>query len=236
VDVLKGKTVLVTGASRGIGFSTARMLAESGTWVGMVARSAAELSQAADAVGGHAISADTSSPADVHRLSTYLQEVLGGAPDIVINAAGSFHLSPFASTEPDDFDRQLDANLRGPFLVIRAFLPEMLDRRDGHIVNLGSVAGRVPLPGNAAYGAAKFGLHGLHEILAEELRGSGVRATLVEPGATNTSIWDPIDPDSRADLPARAEMLQADDIARAIVYAVSQPPGVEVRYLSIRAS
>jgi NADP-dependent 3-hydroxy acid dehydrogenase YdfG len=160
---------------------------------------------------------------------------LGGGPDIVVHAAGGFMLEPFASTEPDAFRRQIEVNLMAPFLVIRAFLPEMLQRGDGHVVTVGSVAGRIPLPGNAAYGAGKFGLHGMHEILAEELRGTGVRATLVEPAATDTALWDPLDPDEREDLPSRSEMLRPEDVARAIVYAVSQPRGVEVRYLSIRA-
>jgi len=235
VGEIKGKTVLVSGASRGIGNAVARAFTEAGAWVGMVARTEPGLSAAAQAVGGHAIAADISSASDVHRIAAYLFELLGGAPDVVVNAAGSFALAPFAETDPDVFDRQIAANLRGPFLLARAFLPAMLERGDGHIINIGSVAGRMALPGNAAYAASKFGLRGMHEVLAEEVRGTGVRATLVEPAATDTPLWDPLDPDSRADLPSRASMLRAEDVARSVLFAAAQPRGVEVQLLSVRA-
>jgi NAD(P)-dependent dehydrogenase (short-subunit alcohol dehydrogenase family) len=233
--VLHGRTALVAGASRGIGFAVSRALAAAGAWVGMAARTEADLSAAAEAVGGHAIPADISSAADVHRLATYLLELLGGAPDIVVNSAGTFALVPFAETDPLVFDRQLDANLRGPFLVARALLPAMLRRGDGHIINIGSIAGRVAMAGNAAYAASKFGLRGMHEVLAEEVRGTGVRATLVEPAATSTPLWDPIDPDSHPNLPPRSAMLQPEDVARAVLFAATQPRGVEVQLLSLRA-
>ena len=77
---------------------------------------------------------------------------------------------------------------------------------------------------------------GLHQVLAEEVRGTGVRATLVEPAATNTAIWDPLDPDSRDDLPPRATMLTPEDVARAVLFAVTQPPEVEVSVLSLRSA
>lgn len=234
---LQGTTALVAGASRGIGLAVARGLVQAGAWVGMIARDAALLARAADEVGGHAISADVSLPADVNRVATYTLELLGGdAPDLLVNAAGSFTLAPLAETDPSAFDAQLAANLRGPFLMMRAFLPPMLRRGSGHVINVGSVAGRVALPGNAAYAASKFGLRGLHEVLAEEVRGTGVRATLVEPAATDTSLWDAIDPAAAEGLPDRAAMLRADDVARAILFAAAQPRGVEIPLLSIRST
>src|SRR5690606_11757039 len=118
------------------------------------------------------------------------RDALGGAPDILENAAGSFLLAPIAETSTDDFLEQLAVNLGGPFYLIRAFLPDMLVRRAGHIVNIGSISGRVSMAGNGAYGASKFGLRGLHQVLAEEVRGTGVRATLIEPAATDTPLWD----------------------------------------------
>lgn len=212
------------------------MLVQSGAWVGMVARGEEDLARAAGEVGGHAIPTDVSSPSAVHALTEYLDELLGGCPDFLINSAGAFSLSSVAETDPASFDHQLSVNLKAPFLLIRAFLPQMLERRSGHIVSIGSVAGRVALPGNGAYGASKFGLRGLHEVLAEEVRGSGVRVTLVEPAATDTPLWDPLDPDSRADLPSRADMLQSDEVAQAVLYALAQPPGVEISSIALRAS
>ena len=233
---LEGKTALVTGASRGIGLAVARLLAERGARVALVARSHEELHAAASDVGGMAFPADVTSAGTVEELAARVSAGLGGAPDFVVNSAGSFALAPIASTTPEEFDRQLEVNLRGPFLVMRAFLPAMLARRSGHLVGIGSVAGRSAFAGNGAYAASKFGLRGLHEVLAEETRGTGVRSTLVEPAATDTSLWDPLDPDSRADLPSRPSMLRADDVARAVLYVLSQPDGVEVSLLALRSS
>lgn len=233
---LRGRTALVTGASRGIGLATARALAGAGAWVGLVARSERELSAAAEEVGGHAIPGDISSPHAVNTLVAYLDELLGGSPDLVVNSAGAFTIAPLAETDPEVFHRQLAVNLTGPFLLIRAFLPRMLRRGSGLLVNVGSVAGRTALPGNGAYSASKYGLRGLHEVLSAEVRGTGVRATLIEPAATDTPIWDPLRPDEREDLPSRAGMLRAEEVAAAVLYVASQPDGVEVPVLSLRSA
>lgn len=233
---LEGRTALVTGASRGIGLAVAQALAGSGARVAMVARSADELHAAAAEVGGLAFPADVTRAAEVDELAARVSVGLGGAPDFVVSSAGSFALAPIASTSPEEFDRQVEVNLRGPFLLMRAFLPAMLARRSGHLVSVGSVAGRTAFAGNGAYAASKFGLRGLHEVLAEETRGTGVRSTLLEPAATDTALWDPLDPDSRPDLPSRASMLRADDVARAVLYVLSQPEGVEVSLLALRGS
>jgi NADP-dependent 3-hydroxy acid dehydrogenase YdfG len=112
----------------------------------------------------------------------------------------------------------------------------MLARGSGHVVNVSSIAGRLAFPGNAAYSASKFGLRGMHEVLAAELRGTGVRATLIEPAATDTPLWDALQPDDRPDLPSRTSMLNVEDVARAIVYAVEQPAGIEVSLLALQSS
>jgi NADP-dependent 3-hydroxy acid dehydrogenase YdfG len=119
---------------------------------------------------------------------------------------------------------------------MRAFLPRMLRRGSGHVVHVGSVAGRVAFPENGAYSASKFGLRGLHEVLLQEIRGTGVRATLVEPAATDTPLWDAIDPDSRDDLPSRAAMLHPGDVARAVLFALAQPPHVRIPTIAIEAA
>lgn len=236
VEGLQGKTALVTGASRGIGLAVARELVRAGAWVGMVARTAGDLARAAAEVGGHAIPTDVTSPSAVHGLTGYVTELLGDTPDILVNSAGVFALAPLAKTDPEVFERQLAVNLRGPFLMVRAFLPLMLQRRSGHLVNIGSVAGRTAFPENGAYSASKFGLRGMHEVLVQEVRGTGVRATLVEPGATDTPLWDAIDPDTRPDLPSRSQMLSPDDVARAVVFAAAQPAGVEIPVIAVQSA
>ena len=163
-------------------------------------------------------------------------ELLGDAPDLIVGAAGAFGLARLHQAAPEDFDRQLAANLRGPFLLVRAFLPAMLGRRAGHFIHIGSIAGRAAFPENGAYSASKFGLRGLHEVLLQEIRGTGVRATLVEPAATDTPLWDPIDPDARADLPPRTSMLPPEDVARAVLFAAQQPPSVQISSIAVQAT
>jgi NADP-dependent 3-hydroxy acid dehydrogenase YdfG len=100
-------------------------------------------------------------------------------------------------------------------------------------VTIGSVVDHQPYAGNAAYAASKYGVRGLHEVLAEEVRGKGVRTTLISPGATDTRLWDDLDPDAREDLPARADMLLPIDVAEAVLYAVTQPPRVNVEWIRL---
>jgi NADP-dependent 3-hydroxy acid dehydrogenase YdfG len=233
---MAGRTALVTGASRGIGLAVARALVAEGAWVGMVARAPEPLARAAEDAGGHAIPADLSTPEGAHTVATYVGELLGDAPDLVVGAAGAFSLARLDQVEPEDFERQLGANLRAPFLLVRAFLPAMLRRRSGHFIHVGSVAGRVAFPENGAYAASKFGLRGLHEVLRAEIRGTGVRATLVEPAATDTPLWDDIDPDARADMPSRASMLRPEDVARAVLFAAQQPPAVQISSIAVEST
>jgi NADP-dependent 3-hydroxy acid dehydrogenase YdfG len=233
---LAGKTVVVTGASRGIGLEVARAMAGAGAWVGMVARGHEALMRAAAEVGGHAIPADVGEPAGVHAVATYVSELLGDAPDVLVSCAGAFSLAPLAATDPADFERQIAVNLRGPFLLVRAFLPLMLRRRAGHLIHLGSVAGRVAFAENGAYSASKFGLRGLHEVLLQEIRGTGVRATLVEPAATDTALWDAIDMQARPGLPPREAMLRAEDVARVVMFAAAQPRHVQIPTIAVEAA
>ncbi|HET9982692.1 MAG TPA: SDR family oxidoreductase [Longimicrobiales bacterium] len=227
--VLAGRIAVVTGASSGIGLEVARRLAGAGARVVLVARGEAALQAAAEAVGGLAVPADVSETGAVERLADVVRGVAAAGPDVVVSAAGAFELAPLAATSPEAFDRLVAVNLRGPFLLIRAFLPGMLRRRSGHIVTIGSVAGRLAFPHNGAYSASKFGVRGLHAVLDAELRGTGVRATLVEPAATDTPLWDAVEAERHPSLPPREAMLPAGAVADAVVYAVTRPPEVDVR-------
>jgi NADP-dependent 3-hydroxy acid dehydrogenase YdfG len=224
----------VTGASRGIGFAVARQLARGGARVAMVARSEAELGEAAEEIGGFALAADVSQRRAVERLTRSFASVLDAeAPDYLVNAAGAFSLAPLARTSPDDFDRNLAVNLRGPFLMIRAFMPAMLERGSGHIVTIGSIAGRHAFPSNGAYAASKFGVRGLHAVLDQELKGTGVRGTLVEPAATGTTLWDSIDREANPGLPETTAMLDAEAVADAVIFAITRPERTGIHVISL---
>ena len=234
---LAGRTAVVTGASGGIGAAVSEALAGAGAVVCMVARNPERLEAAARRAGGTAIIADVADPAGAEAMrEAVLRAAGGGGVDILVNAAGSFDLAPVHETTPDMFDRMIAGNLTAPFLAIRALLPGMLEAGRGDVVTVGSVAGRKAFPQNGAYSAAKFGARGLHAVLDEELRGTGVRATLVEPAATDTPIWDPLDPDARDDLPSRSHMLPAGRVAEAILYIVTRPPDVRIPVLAVERS
>ena len=230
---VSGKTVLVTGASRGIGRAVAARLADAGARVWGLARSIEALAELQKESGVVPLVADLADDADTWSALDALVDTVGGPPDIIVNAAGVFGIEACASETVRDFDRALAVNLRGPFLVTRALLPALLSRGSGLIVQVGSVAGRKAYPGNAAYSASKFGLRGFHEVLLEELRGTGVRATLLEPAATDTPLWDPLDPDSSDVLPNRADMLKPDDVAEAVLFLASRPDSVTIPLMAI---
>lgn len=232
----EGTRAVVTGASRGIGLAVARALRGRASAVAMVARSRGPLEQAAAQIGGTAFAADVGNPAAAELLVEQLLGHFGDAPDIVINAAGAFGLAPVAETTARAFDDMLAANLRGPFVLMRAFLPRMLERGSGHIVSIGSVAGRFAFPGNGAYSASKFGLRGLHEALGHELRGTGVRSTLIEPAATDTALWDGIDYAANPGLPDRSQMLSPDAVAETVMFALDRPNAVVVQHMGIERS
>lgn len=233
---LQGRTALVTGATRGIGRSIAEALAEAGARVWCLARSEQDVTAVAKKIGGVAIVADITDDVSVWDALDYMQETIGGAPNIVIHAAGMFDVEPCVSETVNGFDEQVAVNLRGSFLVTRSLLPSMLERGEGLIVHIGSTAGRKAFPGNAAYSASKFGLRGFHEVLLEEVRGTGVRATLLEPAATDTSIWDSLDPDNDPGLPVRADMMQPDDVAAAVLFVATRPESIRIPLLQIERS
>jgi NAD(P)-dependent dehydrogenase (short-subunit alcohol dehydrogenase family) len=214
---LEGKLAVVTGSSRGIGLAVAQRFAAGGAHVVRLARSLREATTAEF----------TDAPCDVAdeaAVRAVLERVVEerGTPDILVNNAGAFVLKPLVETTGDELAGQLAVNVSGPFHVIRTLLPHFLRHGRGHIVTIGSVADYLPLPGNAAYAASKFGLRGLHEVVAAELAGTGIHTTLISPGPTDTSLWDSLHPDDRADLPNRVQMQAADDVAEAVVFAVTR--------------
>ena len=232
---LEGRTAVVTGGSRGIGRATAEKLAGSGARVALLARGRAELEAAARAIGNDAVAipCDVTRRDSVTRVAARIVDELGGAPDVLINAAGAFQLERIDETTPAQFSAIIEANLVAPFVVTRTFLPEMRSRGRGHVVSVGSAADRAIYPENGAYAASKFGLRALHAVLREELRGSGVRSTLVSPGPTDTALWDEVQSSKDRPLVPRERMLRADAVADAILFAVTRPADVNVDELRL---
>jgi NADP-dependent 3-hydroxy acid dehydrogenase YdfG len=220
---LGGKLALITGASRGIGLAVADELRVAGAHVVRVARSLADGSGERETT----IQGDVTRPADVERALARVQAELG-VPDIVVNNAGVFFVKPLAETTPADFAQSLATNLTAPFLVARAIVPAMLRRGSGHLVTIGSSSDHIAYPGGSAYAASKYGVRGMHEVIAVELAGSGVRTTLVSPGAVDTELWDPIDPDAKPGFRKRKDMMRPEDVAEAVLFAVTRELRVTV--------
>lgn len=225
---LAGRTALVTGASRGIGLAVAQELERGGARVVRVARSL----QPAETATRLDLRCDATDAAQVESMRAAVERAFG-TPRVVVSNAGAFGLAPLEQTTPAEFSAQLAANLQGPFLVARAFLPGMRAAGGGRLITIGSIADHRAFPDNAAYAASKFGLRGLHEVLREEYRGSGVRCTLISPGPTDTDAWDPVDPDHRKGFLPRARMLRPEDVAEAVVWVASRPDHVDVDWIRL---
>lgn len=238
MSALAGRTALVTGASRGIGAACARALAAAGARVVLVARSTAELqSLAAELPHGAAVlSADLAQPGAAAAVARAARELLGADPDIVVHSAGTFPLASIEQTSDADLDLALALNTTAPLRLTREMLPGMRARGSGHIVIIGSISDRHVFPSNAAYAASKHAVRAACEVLRAETGGSGVRATLISPAATDTPIWDAHDPDASESLPSRSQMLLAEDVAEAVIWAVTRPERVNVDELRVSRS
>jgi NADP-dependent 3-hydroxy acid dehydrogenase YdfG len=233
----EGRLAVVTGASRGIGLATATMLVRGGANVVMIARRLGALEAAAKTLGkqASALPCDVGDRKAVERAIETIRATRG-TPQILVNNAGIFRIAPVELTSAEDFSAALQVNVVAPFLFLRAFLADMKAARAGHIVTIGSIADRAIYAENAAYAASKFGARAMHEVLRAELRGSGVRATLVSPGPVDTAIWDDVNPDERPGFTPRRDMLAADAVARAVEFALSQPADVNIDELRLSKS
>jgi NAD(P)-dependent dehydrogenase (short-subunit alcohol dehydrogenase family) len=226
VRPLAGRVALVTGASRGIGAATAEAFRTAGARVVRVAR---ELTPAEGFID---LPADLTDAGQVAELAGRLERA-AGVPEITVSNAGGFLLRSLEATTIEEFDALLALNLRGAFALARAILPLQRAAGRGCFITVGSVADHIGFPENAAYAASKYGLRGLHETLAAEYAGTGVRLTLVSPGPTDTDAWAPFDPDGREGFPRRAEMLRPADVAEAILFVATRPPHVLIDWLRL---
>jgi len=213
----------VTGASRGIGLAVAIALRARGMHVVRLARSLKD----ARAERRTDIQCDVTKPADVERALDQVDKELA-VPDVLVNNAGIFFIKPLGETTLEDFTATLAANLTAPFLFARRIIPKMVERGSGHLVTIGSISDYIGFSGSTAYAASKFGPRGMHEVIRQETAKSGVRTTLISPGPVDTDIWNPVDPDSKPGFTKRKDMMKSEDVAAAVVYAVTQPEHLAV--------
>lgn len=235
--VLEGTSAVVTGASRGIGLAIAAALAADGARVALLARPSDALRAAADALDGRgiAIPCDLTRPDDVDAALGDIERAMG-VPHLLVNNAGAFALGAIGAMHPAEVEQLLSLNLVAPYRLMHAMVPRMRARGSGHVITIGSIADRQTFPENAAYAAGKFGARAMHEILRQELRGTGVRVSLVSPGPVDTALWDPIHPESRPGFTPRAEMLRAEAVADAVVWVATRAREVNIDELRLSHS
>ena len=189
---LQGKVALVTGAGKGIGRSTALALAQEGVNVGLIARTETDLMNVAKEIEAYGVkvayaTADVSSMEQVNQAVATIYSTLGTV-DILINNAGTGKFGKFLELEPDEWKQIIDTNLMGVYYVTRAVLPQLIDKNSGDIIMISSTAGQKGAPLTRAYSASKFGVHGLTESLALEVRKHNIRVTALTPSTVATEL------------------------------------------------
>ena len=218
---LAGKVALVTGASRGIGFAIAETLARLGAKVGICARDAKRLDEAAAKLGGKggeifAMAANVTRPSEIVSLVEKVEQRLGSI-DILVNNAGIGYFGPIQNASEENWDQVLDTNLKAVFLVTKAVMPGMIERKGGHVINIASLAGKNTFKNGGIYCASKWGLMGLTGCLAEDLREFGIRVSAICPGSVNTDF-------SHSSAKDAGKVLQSEDVAHAVAMIVTQAP------------
>lgn len=218
-----GTVTLVVGASRGIGRTVAVAAAAKGAAVGLVARSEPELREALDEIGGSGgkaamAVADVTDASQLRSAIGHLESELG-PPDVVVASAGIGAYGAFASMDPAEMERLVRVNVLGTMHALHAVLPGMIARRQGHVVVIGSIAGRIGAPFEAAYSATKFAQVGMAEALSVELSAHGVEVSVVNPGPVETAFFEarghPYDREQPRPIPAQ-------QVADAVLAAVER--------------
>ena len=240
---LEGRKAVVTGASSGIGEATALAFAEAGATVALGARRKDRLEDLAkriDAEGGsaHAFEVDVGDEAAARSFIEGAAEQMDGL-DILVNNAGVMLLGPVEGGDTDEWRQLINVNVLGLLYCTQAAMPLIRDSGGGNIVNISSVAGRVAAMGAGVYNFTKFGVVGFSEALRQEAMHSGIRVTVVEPGFVETELQghnkNPVVVEAIEKMREQTgEVLQAEDIAAAIHYVVSQPQRVNIGEMLIR--
>lgn len=237
---IEGKIVVITGASSGLGESTARLLSAQGASVVLGARRVDRLRSLVDELtgsGGKALSVST----DV----TYLDQVKKlvdaavqtyGRIDVMINNAGLMPQSPLERLKVDEWNQLIDVNIKGVLYGIAAALPYMKQQKAGHIINVSSVAGHKVGPGFAVYAATKHAVRALSEGLRQEVKPYNIRTTVISPGAVATELPNTTTETDIAEKVRKSYeiAIPAESFARAVAFVISQPDEVDVNEILFR--
>jgi short-subunit dehydrogenase len=220
METIKGKNILLIGATGGIGAATAKLLASGGAQLFIAARNAEKLATIAASLKlpeSHVFALDISNPEEVQLLKEKVAAVFS-VVDVLVNAAGVGIIKPVEQLTDTEFLRSLNYNLYGPFLLVKAFLPGMKEQKKGLIINIPGVLGKVPMAGAAAYSASKYGLTGMMQSIREEIKRTEIRITNLFLGGVDSAFWDTIDLRVQRD-----KMILADEAAKAIWFLCQQP-------------
>jgi NADP-dependent 3-hydroxy acid dehydrogenase YdfG len=244
--MLENKVAIVTGASSGIGYATSLALSKAGVRVAVGARRTDRLQELEKKIIND--KKDERGEIFIQKLDvtsksncdSFVDAVVRkwGKVDILINNAGLMPLSYFKNRKVEEWERMIDVNIKGVLYCTSAVISYMLDKKSGHIVNISSVAGRIVFPGASVYCATKHAITAFSEGLRKELSPEyKIRVTCIEPGAVSTELLETITDDSMAGLiqaTKNMEILQSEDIANAVLYAIQAPNHVNVNEILIR--
>ena len=231
MESLKGKNVLIIGATGGIGSKTARLLAGSGANLFLAARNKEKLESLADELklsSNKIFALDISKPDEVTALKEQFFFYYATI-DILLNAAGIGIIKSSEELSETEFLQTLNYNLYGPFLLVKAFLPKMKETKKGLIINIPGILGKVPMAGAAAYSASKYGLVGMMQSIREEIKRTEIRITNLFLGGVDTPFWDTIDLRVQRD-----KMVMAEEAAKAIWFLCQQPTSAVVSEMVIQ--
>ncbi|MCR8864903.1 3-ketoacyl-ACP reductase [Priestia megaterium] len=226
---LKGKVALITGAGKGIGRSTAIELAKEGVNIGLIARTESDLKAVASELEAFDVqvayaTADVSSMEEVNAAVEHLHTKLG-ATDILINNAGIGKFGSFLELDPAEWKQIIDVNLMGVYYVTRAVLPQLIEKNGGDIINISSTAGQKGAPVTSAYSASKFGVLGLTESLALEVRKHNIRVTALTPSTVATELaYKENLTDGNPD-----KVMQPEDLAEIMVAQLKLQPRIFIK-------
>ncbi|HCA6951356.1 TPA: SDR family oxidoreductase [Staphylococcus aureus] len=229
MTVLTDKIAVVTGAGSGIGEAIATLLHEEGAKVVLAGRNKEKLQNVANQLSQDSVKVlptDVTNKEEVDELIKIAQQTFGGL-DIVINSAGQMLSSKITDYQVDEWDSMIDVNIKGTLYTVQAALPTMLEQSSGHLINIASISGFEVTKSSTIYSATKAAVHTITQGLEKELAKTGVKVTSISPGMVDTAITAAYNPSDR-------KKLDPQDIAEAVLYALTQPSHVNVNEITVR--